>query len=216
MARRLRERRRGRRLSLRRTLRASVATGGLPVRLHRRLRRMPPVKLALFVDVSGSMDAYSAFFMRFVHALTGRFQQAEAFLFHTQLAHISGPLREADPVKMLEKMTLISQGWSGGTRIGAAIRDFNTHYADIAGGSRTVAVILSDGYDTGAPDELAAALHQLRARTHKVFWLNPMIGRDGYAPETRAMAAALPYLDLFAPAHNLESLEALEQALVRA
>ncbi|MEM9223841.1 MAG: VWA domain-containing protein, partial [Pseudomonadota bacterium] len=206
----------GRQLNLRRTLRRSVATGGLPIALVRRVRREPPLRLVLFIDVSGSMDAYSIFFMRFIHALTGRFQSAEAFLFHTRLVHISGALREADPIKMMEKVSLISQGWSGGTRIGEALETFNRLYAEAFGGSRTVAIIMSDGYDTGPPERMAAAVKALSQRTHKVLWLNPMAGRTGYEPATDAMAAALPHLDLFAPAHNLESLSALENSLVRA
>ena len=216
LARRRRDRARGAGLNLKRTFRRSLATGGVPITLVRTQRREPPVRLALFIDVSGSMDAYSMFFMRFVHALTGRFANAEAFLFHTRLVHISGALREADPMKMMEKITLISQGWSGGTRIGEAIETFNAQYADAYGGSRAVAIVMSDGYDTGGPDRLAAALTQLRRRVGRILWLNPMLGREGYAPETRAMAGALPHLDLFAPAHNLDSLAALENALVRA
>ena len=206
----------GRFLNFRRTFQRSIATAGTPMRLIRRVRRRPPVKLAVFIDVSGSMDAYSIFFTRFVHALTGRFAHAEAFLFHTKLVHITGVLREADPVKMTEKMSLISQGWSGGTRIGEALETFNANYADAFAGSRTIALIMSDGYDAGDPERLCAALQDLKRRTYKTLWLNPMLGRKGYAPETKAMAAALPYLDLFAPAHNLASLLDLEDALVYA
>ncbi|MCI4664094.1 MAG: VWA domain-containing protein [Neomegalonema sp.] len=215
LARRRKNKARGAQLHLRRTFRRSIATGGVPIRLLRRARREPPARLAMFVDVSGSMDAYSIFFMRFVHALTGRFLSAEAFLFHTRLVHVTGVLREADPIKMMEKMSLISQGWSGGTRIGAAIETFNANYADIYGGSRVIAIIFSDGYDTGGAEQLSAALRSLKQRVHKIFWLNPMLGRDAYAPETAAMAAALPHLDLFAAAHNLDSLLMLEDALVR-
>ncbi len=216
LSRRRREARRGRRINIRQTLRRSLPTGGVPLRLNRTTRREPPVNLVAFVDVSGSMDAYSMFFMRFVHALTGGTTRTEAFLFHTKLVHITGTLREADPVKMVEKMTLISQGWSGGTRIGAAIDSFNRLYANEFANSRTVVLILSDGYDTGAPDDLAASLGQLRRNCSKIIWLNPLLGRESYAPVAQGMAAATPYLDLFAPAHNLDSLMALEDALVRA
>lgn len=216
LSRRRKESRRGRQLSLRRTFRRSLPTGGVPLDLVRRVRREPPVNLIAFVDVSGSMDAYSLFFMRFVHALTGRLTRAEAFLFHTRLVHITGTLREADPIRMMEKMALISQGWSGGTRIGESIETFNALHADRYANARSIALILSDGYDTGEPGRLAAALAGLRRRCGKVIWLNPLLGRAAYEPVARGMEAARPHLDLFAPAHNLESLAALEDALVRA
>lgn len=205
----------GNRADLRRSLRKVLETGGMPLRLIKRTRKEPPVKLLMFVDVSGSMDAYSLFFTRFVHALTGGFRHAEAFLFHTRLAHISDALKEANPLKMMEKITLISQGWSGGTKIGASLAAFNKQYAKDYASSRTVAVIMSDGYDTGAPEQLVQELQVLKRRCHKVIWLNPMLGREGYAPETNAMQKALPLIDLFAPAHNLRSLLLLEKALVR-
>lgn len=149
------------------------------------------------------MDAYSLFFTRFVHALSGQFARAESFIFHTRLVHISRTLREADPAKMMEKIALISQGWSGGTRIGDALATFNAQYAREFTNARTVALIMSDGFDAGAPDTLVTELRRLKQCCHKVVWLNPMLGRDSYQPETKAMAAALPYLDTFAPAHNL-------------
>ena len=197
-------------------MRASVSTGGLPCKLIVERRTHPPVSLLLFVDVSGSMDSYSLFFTRFVHALTGRFDRAEAFIFHTRLVHVTRALREANPVKMMQKMSLISQGWSGGTRIGAALGAFNDRYARACAHSRTIAIVMSDGFDTGPAEKLTDEIRRLKRRCQSVFWLNPMAGKQGYRPETASMAAALPHLDLFAPAHNLSSLERLEDALVRA
>ena len=207
---------RGQKLNLRRTFRGSVETGGLPLRLFRKSRREPPVSLILFVDVSGSMDAYSLFFMRFVHAMTGRFTRSESFIFHTRLVHISRALSEADPVKMMKKMTLISQGWSGGTRIGEALAKFNANYAREFTNSRTVSIIMSDGYDTGPAEVLDAELKKLKSRCHKIIWLNPMLGRESYEPITKSMMTAKKHVDLFAPAHNLESLSLLEHAIARA
>ena len=216
ISRRRHTRAKGRSLHLRRSMRQSIPTGGLPLRLVHKIRKQPPVSIVLFIDVSGSMDAYSLFFTRFVHALTGRLARAESFIFHTRLVHISRTLQEADPAKMMEKIALISQGWSGGTRIGEAIASFNNGYARQFAGSRTVALIMSDGFDTGTPDTLANELRRLRARCHKVIWLNPLLGRATYEPKASAMAAALPHLDAFAPAHNLRSLLKLEDLLVRA
>ena len=216
VARRQKVRDKGRSLHLRRTFRASISTGGLPYKLIVKHRKHPPVSLLLFVDVSGSMDSYSLFFTRFVHALTGRFNRAEAFIFHTRLVHVTQALREANPVKMMQKMSLISQGWSGGTRIGAALGAFNDHYARDIAHSRTIAIIMSDGFDTGSPEKLTDEIRRLKRRCQSVFWLNPMAGKQGYKPETKSMAAALPHLDVFGPAHNLSSLKRLEDALVRA
>ena len=216
VARRRKVRNKGRALHLRRTLRASVSTGGLPCKLVFKRRTHPPVSLLLFVDVSGSMDSYSLFFTRFVHALTSRFNRAEAFIFHTRLVHVTRALREVSPVKMMQKMSLMSQGWSGGTRIGAALGTFNDHYAAACADSRTVAILMSDGFDTGDAERLTDEIRRLKRRCQSVFWLNPMAGKQGYRPETRSMAAVLPHLDLFAPAHNLSSLKRLEDALVRA
>lgn len=213
ISRRRKAAKKGARIDLRRSLRGMLETGGLPFRLVRRTKKEPPVSLLMFVDVSRSMDAYSRFFTRFVHALTGGFSGSEAFLFHTRLAHISDALKEANPMKMMEKMALISQGWSGGTRIGEALQNFNRHYAGRHARSRSIAVIMSDGYDTGAPELLAQELKKLKARCHKVIWLNPMLGREGYAVETNAMQQALPHIDLFAPAHNLRSLMEMEKSL---
>lgn len=206
----------GRAVHFRRTMRASIGAGGLPIKLIRKTRREPPVSLVLFVDVSGSMDAYSLFFTRFVHAMTCRWLRAESFIFHTRLVHISRALREANPAKMMEKVALVSQGWSGGTRIGAALAEFNANYAREFTDSRTVAIVMSDGYDTGPADLLVAEIRKLRGRCHKVIWLNPLLGRESYEPVTRAMAEARRHVDVFAPAHNLRSLMMLEDLIVRA
>ena len=206
---------RGTRPVLRRTFQRSVSTGGMPLRLYRSRRKPKPFKIVIFVDVSGSMDNYSLFFTRFVHAVTAHFALTEAFIFHTRLVQITATLKTANPVKLMEKMALISQGWSGGTRIGAALAAFNDHYASAVMTSRTLAIIISDGFNTGPADKLAAELIRLKRRTKRLVWLNPLLGRASYEPRAAAMAAALPYIELFAPAHNLESLAALEDELAR-
>ena len=207
---------RGHGINVRATLRKSLATGGLPITLLRRTRKKPPVNLIFFVDVSGSMDAYSLFFTRFAHAMTGHMQRAETFIFHTRLVHISRAFRDAHPNVMMEKLALISQGWSGGTKIGDALATFNADYARLFADARTIAIIMSDGYDTSPAGMLDAEVRRLKSRCHKIIWLNPMLGRASYQPETDAMTSVLPHLDAFLPAHNLRSLTALEDALVRA
>ena len=108
----------------------------------------------------------------------------------------------------------MAEGWAGGTRIGESLATFNRSYAASVLNRRSVVIIVSDGYDTGPPEQLAAELAAVRRRARRVVWLNPMLGWQGYEPVARGMAAALPHLDLFAPAHNLESLMALEPHLV--
>jgi uncharacterized protein with von Willebrand factor type A (vWA) domain len=158
---------------------------------------------------------YTAVFTRFIHGVLDSFHEAEAFVFHTRLAHISAAMKEKNPVRAVERMSLMSEGVGGGTRIGDSLATFNQWHARRVLNSRSCIMILSDGYDTGSPVALAREMQRLRRRCRRIVWLNPMMGWDGYRPEARAMQAALPYLDFFAPAHNLESLAALEPYLAR-
>ena len=215
LSRRRRTGRKGQRLLLRRTFQRSVSTGGMPVALFRSRRKQKPVKMIVFVDVSGSMDLYSLFFTRFVYALSVNLAKTEAFIFHTRLVHITGTLMQANPMKLMEKMALISQGWSGGTRIGASLAEFNDRYAGALMTSNTLAVIISDGFDTGPAERLAHELARIKRRAKRIVWLNPLLGRASYEPRAAGMAAALPHIDLFASAHNLESLAVLEDELAR-
>ena len=215
LSRRQRIRRRGRRLDLRRTIHASIPTGGTPVKLRYRRRRRRPLRLVIILDGSGSMNQYSTFFLRFLHGVLDHFREAEAFLFHTRLVHISKALRERDPNRAVERMAVVAQGLGGGTRIGDSLETFNRFHAKSVVNGRSVVMIVSDGYDTGRPDKLAREMAQLKRRARRIVWLNPMIGWRDYAPEAGGMQAALPYVDLFAPAHNLASLAALEPYLAR-
>jgi len=215
LTRRERQRRRGRRLDLRRVIHRSIRFGGTPMQLAYRLRWPKPMRLVVILDASGSMSLYSTFFVRFIRGVLDHFRQAEAFVFHTRLIHISAALRERDTEKALERMALMASGWAGGTRIGDSLATFNRHHAASAINSRTVVMIVSDGYDTGAPEVLGAEMARLKRRAKRMVWLNPMIGWRDYAPVAQGMAAALPHVDLFAPAHNLESLAALEPYLAK-
>ncbi|HLQ25412.1 MAG TPA: VWA domain-containing protein [Acidiferrobacterales bacterium] len=214
LSRRYRFHQRGKIIDLRRTIRNNLKYGGMPIKLMRRRRRPQPIKPVVFLDVSGSMNLYSRFFLRFVCLVLKEFKRADAFIFHTRLVHIRHALLERDSEKAMAKLALISSGWAGGTRIGESLATFNKHYAPQTLSSRTVVIILSDGLDTGAPAELGAQLKRLHAKTKKIIWLNPLLGRAGYQPLAQGMAAALPWVDLFASAHNLESLAALENTLV--
>src|SRR5215469_11919493 len=208
-------RRHGRRLDLRRTIHRSICHGGMPLELAWRRRKPKPLRLVILLDASGSMNLYTAFFLRFIHGVVNAFREAEAFVFHTRLVHVSDSLRERDVARAIDRLALMAEGIGGGTRIGESLASFNRWHAARVINSRTAVMILSDGYDTGEPERLANEMRRLRRRCRRIVWLNPLIGWDGYAPEARGMQAALPYVDLFAAAHSIESLAALEPYLAR-
>ncbi len=215
LVRREQVRRRGRRLDLRRTIHRNVSHGGTLIDLAWRRRKDKPLRLVVLLDASGSMSLYTAFFVRFLHGVVDSFREAEAFVFHTRLAHVSPSLRDRDVTRAVEKLALMAQGIGGGTRIGESLATFNRWHARRVINSRTAVMIVSDGYDTGAPEQLGEEMRRLARRCRRIIWLNPLIGWRDYSPQARGMRAALPYVDLFAPAHNLESLAALEPYLAR-
>jgi len=205
----------GRRLHLRRTLRNSLQYGGTPLELSFLRRRHKPPQLVLLLDVSRSMSIYTYMLLRFTRALVCGFKRADAFIFHTRLVPVTDALRERNMSRMRDRLALMSSGWSGGTRIGESLQSFNENYAPGLVGRKTVVIIASDGFDTGEPSLLSEELQKLSARARRLVWLNPLLGRLGYQPTSAGMSAALPWLDLFAPAHNLDSLLALETELVK-
>jgi uncharacterized protein with von Willebrand factor type A (vWA) domain len=208
-------RRRGRRLDLRRTIHRNVSHGGTPVELAWRRRKIKTLRLVVLLDASGSMSLYTSFFVRFLHGVVGAFHEAEAFVFHTRLAHVSASLRDRDVARAVDRLSLMAQGIGGGTRIGESLATFNHWHARRVINTHTAVMIVSDGYDTGEPERLASEMRRLRRRCRRIIWLNPLIGWRDYSPRARGMQAALPYVDLFAPAHNLESLAALEPYLAK-
>jgi uncharacterized protein with von Willebrand factor type A (vWA) domain len=208
--RRLRIHRAGPALSLRHTIRRSLRYGGVPFELAFRQRRLRRPKLVMLLDVSGSMNLYGMLFLRFARCLVQALGRVEVFVFHTRLVRVTDALRERDPERFVQSLQVMSAGWSGGTRIGAALEEFSGRFAMRMLVGRPAVVIMSDGLDAGAPEQLAAALAQVKRRARRLVWLNPLLGREGYQPLARGMRTALPYLDVFAPAHSLDSLAALE------
>jgi uncharacterized protein with von Willebrand factor type A (vWA) domain len=215
LSRRRRASRSGRPIDLRRTLRRNLAHGMEPLELLRKRRPERPVNLVLLLDVSGSMKPYARAFLAFARGLAGSTITVEVFLFHTRLARISDALKDPDPVRAIDRLTLLSQGFGGGTRIAGCFAAFNARYAKAVINSRSVVVVLSDGYDTDAPERLAAELGRLKQRARRLVWLNPLIGWCDHAPVARGMRASLPYVDFFAPAATLADLAALEPQLAQ-
>jgi uncharacterized protein len=208
-------RRRGYRLDLRRTIHGNISHGGVPIDLVRRRRKPKPLRLVILLDASGSMSLYTGVFLRFIHGVLDEFREAEAFLFHTRLAHVSGAMKEKDAARALDRLSLLAQGTGGGTRIGESLQTFNRWHAARVIHSRTVVMIVSDGYETGDAALLGREMAALAKRCRRIVWLNPMMAWEGYAPEARGIKAALPHVDLYAPANTLNSLTALEPYLAR-
>lgn len=212
-SRRWRPVRRGHRVNLRRSLRLSLKTGGELIELAYKERRPKRTKLFVICDVSGSMDIYSRLLLQFVYGLQNSFAQVESFVFATSLARITGDLKNKTYQRALDRLATNIRGWSGGTRIGASLAMFNDQWLARID-KRTIMIILSDGWDTGEPEQLAASLSLLKRRAGRLIWLNPLLGSADYAPVTKGMQAALPFINVFAPAHDLQSLRALEPHLV--
>jgi uncharacterized protein len=208
-------RRRGYRLDLRRTIHRNISHGGVPIGLVHRQRKRRPLRLVMLLDASGSMSMYTGVFLRFIHGVLDSFTEAEAFLFHTRLAHVSEAMKERDALRALDRLSVMAQGVGGGTAIGACLQTFNRWHAARVINSRSCVMIVSDGYETGDAALLGREMAALARRCRRIVWLNPMAGWEGYAPEAAGIRAALPHVDLYAPANTLKSLAELEPYLAR-
>lgn len=213
LSRRYRLDRRGARLNMRRTIRANLSRGGEPLKLIRQKTADRPVRLVVLLDVSGSMKHYNRFFLQFVKGLVGEWLDADAYLMHTRLVRVTDALRDRDVIRAMTRLGLLADGFGGGTKLGACLQTFNTVYAKRALNSRSVVMILSDGYDTGDASVMCAELSRLKRHVRRLVWLNPLLGWQSYAPVTRAMREAMPLIDCFAAANTLDALAAIEPQL---
>ena len=195
------------------TLRRSLRHGGVPVELRHRRRKERMRPLVLICDISGSMDRYARLLLRFVHALGQGLEATEVFVFGTRLTRITRELRKRDVDDAIGDVVNSVDDWSGGTRIGEAIKTFNYRWSRRVLRSGATVVIISDGWDRGDPALLAREMARLQRSCRRLIWLNPLLGAPGYQPLTQGMRAALPFVDDFLPVHNLRSLEALAQLL---
>lgn len=207
-------RRHGRIPDLRRLLRDRslyLADGICP--LPWRSRRISRTRLVLLCDVSGSMQRYSRFLIEFMYALRRELSDLEVAVFSTHLTVITDLLRRRGVAASLREVADRIHDWAGGTNIGGSLREFNERYAPHMLNGRTTVIFLSDGWDRGNAAEMRREMGKLRQRARKVLWLNPLLGTPGYQPLTQGMQCALPYLDHFLPAHNLQSLAQLAGVL---
>lgn len=207
--------RKGDQIHFRKVMRKSLATGGEPIALPKRRRPDRTLRITAICDVSGSMTVYSQVFLAFLAGLMRADTRADAYVFHTRLVRITEALRDKDALRALSRLSLLADGYGGGSNIGGSLNRFTNTYARRFVDNRTVVLILSDGYDTASPDGISNALRRLKKRGCKLIWLNPLKGWEGYAPTAQAMAQALPYLDVFRAANTLDDLVALEPELAR-
>lgn len=213
LARRTRLARRGEDIDLRRSLRRSVRRGGEVLELLRRRRRVRRLRVVLLCDVSGSMDVYARYLVQFMYAVQNELRGVSTFVFSTRLNEVTHLLRTRAYDQALAHLAAEVDSWSGGTSIGGCLAVFDREYARRRVDSRTVLIIISDGWERGDVEVLRRALASLKRRAYKLLWLNPLLGSKDYRPLARGMTTALPYIDYFLPAHNLDSLVRVARTL---
>jgi uncharacterized protein with von Willebrand factor type A (vWA) domain len=205
---------RGPQFDFRRTLRRNLKYGGQLLEWSYRDRKFKPRPLVVLADVSGSMERYTRLLLHFIYGLTlGLDQPVESFVFGTRLTRITRHLEHEDVEQALREVSGAVMDWAGGTRIGESLKTFNFNWGRRVLGRGAVVLIISDGWDRGAPDLLAREMARLQRNCRRLIWLNPLLGSPEYEPLTRGIQAALPFVDDFLPVHNLASLEELAGGL---
>jgi uncharacterized protein with von Willebrand factor type A (vWA) domain len=208
--------RRGARPDVRATVRESLRLGGETPRRRWRRRGDKPRRIVFLLDVSGSMEPYARALVRFVHAGVAGGRRIEAFTLGTRLTRVTRELSARDPDRALARAGESVRDWSGGTRLGATLREFNDAWGVRGLARGAVVVVLSDGWDRGDPALLADEMQRLGRVAHRTVWVNPLKVTPGYAPLARGMAAALPHIDDFVEGHSLDALERLVEVMDRA
>lgn len=204
---------RGARVDGRATLKAAIAAYGDMIPLRRVAPRRLPPPLVVLVDISGSMRRYGRMFLHFVHGLTGARQRVSVFLFATRLTSISRELRQHNADAALDRISEVVRDWASGTRIGACLQKFNRLWSRRLLGQNTIVLLLSDGLDSEGSQGLTAEMERLHKSCRQLWWLNPMAGYDGFEVRASGIVAMRPHVDLFLPAHNLQSLADLGRIL---
>lgn len=205
----------GNRIDMRHTLRANMIYGGTPVHPKFTVRYKEPPHLVILHDVSHSMTWNNPVLFRFVRGLIRAFPECEVFVFHTRLFRVTDIYKERSIQQMREKLEAKNNFWMGGTCIAESLDYFNRHYADTTLRKHSTLMMISDGFDTDSPAYLAHQLSLIKQSCKQLFWLNPMIGRKGYRPDTATMIAAKPYVNKFAAAHSIEALREVVYSMNR-
>jgi uncharacterized protein len=210
--------RRGERIDMRRTLRGSLRTGGDPIRLARRRRRIVSRRLVLLCDISGSMEPYARAYLQFLTSAAGSpgragERSAEAFVFATRLTRVTRALQSRSPERAIQRAAAAAPDWSSGTRIGDALKEFNDRHGRRGMARGAVIVILSDGWERGAPEQVGRQMERLARLAHRIVWVNPRVAASGFHPRAGGMAAALPYCDALVSGHSLRALEEVATAI---
>ena len=200
-------------LDLRRTLRQNLRRGGEMLELLTKKRQKRRVQLVLLCDVSKSMELYSRFLLQFAYAFQQVFKRIETFVFSTELVKTSEILRGSDFPKLLNELSETVPNWSGGTRIGESLRQFTEQHSQKCLTSKTIVLIMSDGWDTGEVEVLEQAMQTIHKKAKKVIWLNPLAGNPNYEPNTACMEKAMPYIDVLNAGHSVESIKNLGKFL---
>ena len=204
----------GRTIDFRRSWRRSLVHGGEPIELMRKQQKIKKTKILLLCDVSGSMDCYAKFLIQFIYGMQQELREVEVAVFSTHLTNITGLLRRKGLAEGLNEVANVVPDWSGGTKIGESLLEFYRQFASSFSAYRSVVILISDGWDRGDTDLLRRSMEMLHRHAYKLIWLNPLIGSDTYQPICRGIRTALPYVDYFLPAHNLESLAQLTKVLI--
>ncbi|HIM46884.1 MAG TPA: VWA domain-containing protein, partial [Alphaproteobacteria bacterium] len=206
---------RGAKIDMRATLRAGMRTSGaiMPLKYRRRVTRHPP--LVVLCDISGSMSRYSRMFLHFVHAITNDRDRVHSFIFGTRLTNITRHLQYRDVDVALDRVANAALDWSGGTRIGESLLDFNRSWSRRVLGQGAVVLLITDGLDRGDVDGLEREIERLHKSCRRLIWLNPLLRFEGFRPEARGVRAILPHVDDFRTVHSLNSLSDIGAALSR-
>ena len=205
--------RRGEHLDMRRTLRASLRTGGDPIRLARRRRRILRRRLVLLCDISGSMEACARAYLQFLTCAAGSGADAEAFVFATRLTRVTRALASRSPERALQRAAAAAPDWSSGTRIGEALRVFNDRHGRRGMARGAVIVILSDGWERGDPALVGREMQRLARLAYRIVWVNPRVSAPDFVPRAGGMLAALPHIDALVSGHSLDALDEVVDAI---
>ena len=200
-------------IDLKRTIRKSVVQQAEIINIAFRKKKKDQLKVVLLCDVSRSMELYSRFLIKFMYAFQNLFPKVKTFVFSTSLHEVSNELHKNSLDKSLEQIIDKVNNWSGGTKIGDALKTFNEQFAHKHLSSKTLFIILSDGWDTGDPEMISENMKKIQRKALKVIWLNPLAGFGNWKPEVKGMQAALPFIDALLPFHNIESLKEMVRTL---